>query len=491
MKIFYSLILLFSFQYINAQPGIYSESDIKTQTEYITAEFYKYSSKPKEQEEKLKGLLELDRTNDATYYQLARFYLVQENYPDALSQINKAIKLYKNNKWYHLLAADIQELMLDYTAANQSIENALEIEPKNTALMYRKTHNLFKNGNTDAGINMITEIENKTGTTEKSSYLKLDYLNNEGRKEEGLTVLKNLVRLYPGNVDHMNNLALQYVDLNQIDEGKKMFKKVLAIDPENVQANISLLKDESNTSEESKYLFAIKPLVSNPNIPLDQKIKELIPYVEQIPFEKDIEYVDAIRALSESLVANYPNEAKAHAIRGDIMNLTGQPQTALKSYDRTLELNDNVYSVWAQKMEVLYALSSYKELKKFAEKTIDFYPNNAEGYFWYKISSYALNEINDATSFDDIYGFIAKSNVVNKFKFTLTEAYGLFVLNQANKGLIKLEALKINILKQDAFAQELLGDIYHSLDKPKEALKHWELSKALGNYSDRLQAKLN
>ncbi len=473
-----------------AQVGIYTEDDIALQSQYLSSELAKYQLNPEEQKKALNTAIEDDRSNHAAYYQLARLELNNENYKSALTYIEKAIGLQSSNKWYYLLAADICQLQLDFKGANGFITKALKLEPKNTALKYRVSNNYLKNGNPNLAIKTLEEIEQQVGFNEKTSYLMLDILNENKQFEESISVLKKLTNIYPKDVNHLNNLANQYILLGQQQEAATIREKILSIDPDNVEANIAQLQEtNTETSEESQYLFAIKPLISNKSIPFDDKIKELIPYVEQIDVN-DKESTDALRAISETLVANYPDEAKAHAIKGDIMYITGESEAALKSYNKTLSLNDRVYSVWAQKLEVLYTLSDYEELQSFAEKTIDYYPNQYDAYYWHQVSSILLNKIKDTALYEEEVTFMIGNNQLMKNKSIVVNSLKALKENKAKEAYSQISELDTEYIKSDPFIAEIFGDILAANNQTDEALKYWKISKNIGNNSIRVNEKM-
>lgn len=474
-----------------AQVGKYSESDIKLQTEYLETELAKYQLNSEKQRGQLEKLIEKDRSNDAAYYQLSRLDLDAGNLKNALTYADKAIKINANNKWYYLLAADISELDYDYMAANDYIEKAINIDPENSTLKFRIAHNFLKNGNDEKSLKSLNEIQNNDGVSEKSSYLMLDIYNQSNRFKEGIGVLEKLIDRYPSDVDHLNNLANQYELIGNSKKALEIRNSILEIDPENVESNIAILHDpQEKNSDDSNYLFAIKPLISNSSIPFEEKIKELIPYVEDIPVKNDAEYNNALRSISESLVANYPDEAKAHAIRGDIMYLTGEPSTALKSYDKTLALNNKVYAVWAQKMEVLYTLSDYNELQKFSEKSIDYYPNQKEAYFWYKLACFKNKDFEAASLFNEDLQFMTNANQDMKFYDTVALALKSVEKGNAKEGLEILNKLPENFLNADPFALEIYADALHANGNSEDALKLWKKAQNLGNLSTRINDKI-
>ena len=126
-----------------------SKADLDLETAYLDAQLQKYIGNSDLQKEKLLACIETDRSNSTLQYQLARIYVDEKDYRNALTFANKAAKLDNTNKWFFLLVADINEILLDYTAANTALANAIAIDARNPILQYRIAHNYQKNQDFD------------------------------------------------------------------------------------------------------------------------------------------------------------------------------------------------------------------------------------------------------------------------------------------------------------------------------------------------------
>lgn len=459
-----------------------SESELNTETALIEAHLAKHLGDDTKREEQLKACIENDRSNPNYYYQLAKFYLDQDDPRNALTFAEKATKLNSSNKWFALLEADVQETLLDYTSANAALEQAFAVDGKDQNILYRIAHNAYKNGDKGRAIQTLQKIESIFGITERSSYKMLDLYNSTEDFQSGLSVLNNLLKYDSKNIKHLNNLANQYLLLKDEKNAEKVYRKVLAIDPSNVDANAHLVQRNLNQASDSEYLYAITPLIENENVPFDNKMLELIPYVEKLSETPNSEHTQALQGISDRLIAMYPNEAKAHAIRGDIMYLSGELESALKSYNSTLNLNDKVYSVWTQKMNVLFDLNQQRELKSFAEKSIDYYPNAYEGYFWYALACYKSENLQEGQGYLMDMKMVAGGNpdAVN-YLTLLTSMY-----DSKREGKDQVSALvKSQGLKQskNPLVLHMVGLAYKGLSNDSEADKFYTLAKKYGNVS--------
>ena len=380
------------------------------ETTFIEAELEKYLDNSDRQEKKLLECIEIDRRNPELQYQLGRLYHENGDNRKALDYATKAVNFDSSNKWYQLFVADLNELLLDFTAANASLENVVAMEPKNAVIQMRMAQNYASNGSKDKSIAQLQKMQKIFGVTDQTTFKLLELYNSDKEYDKGVDVLKLAVSNAPKNVEVLNALANQYLLKGKDKEAEKIYRQVIELEPANVVANSQIVRKNVDAAKDSEYLYAIKPLIENPDLPLDAKVLELIPYVEQLQTDDSPELASALQSITEQLTMQYPDEAKAHSIRGDVMYLTGELAPALKSYNKTIDLNDEVYPVWAQKMNVLYDLGNTKDLIQFSEKSIDYYPNQFEGYFWYALGQYDSGDTEEASDYLEEMALVAGGN---------------------------------------------------------------------------------
>ena len=143
------------------------------------------------------------------------------------------------------------------------------------------------------------------------------------------------------------------MEINKPDKATEVYKAVLQMDPDNAQANLALSKSLNDSGADDQYLHSIQSILSNPQVPLDDKIKELIPHLD-----KQIQHPEAAlgRALidaGQGLNQAHPGEAKVQALLGDIYQTNGQDAQAISAYLSALELQPAIWSIWEQALPLL------------------------------------------------------------------------------------------------------------------------------------------
>ncbi len=349
------------------------------------------------------AILKDDVLNSAACYELSRTYTSKGNFAEAITFIHKAIRIEPNNEWYLLMEADIQEKSGDVAATMAMYDRLIVLRP-NQPHYYEMLLSLCKKtGEDDRLLIVLDQYEGVIGLTEPIARTRFETLDRLGRYNEAAATLKELTIVYPANIEY-KFLAASYAKKRGMeDEAIQYYKDVLVSNPENSRAKLALAGTEKASGDDVGYLKSIIPVVSNADIDIDIKLKELIPYVINLSETKDSVLGATLISLTKSLINAHPGDAKSYAIHGDVQAILGNNVDAIQAYSKSTSLNGGVYPVWEQLLSLLMAGRSYHELIRQAELAMVNFPNQAflyymAGYGMYKVEEFdkSIEVLNEA-----------------------------------------------------------------------------------------------
>jgi tetratricopeptide (TPR) repeat protein len=311
-----------------------------------------------------------------------------------------------------------------------------------------------------------------------------------GNEIEAIKQLDLLIAKYPDNKSYLKTKARHLVKKNKVDEAMVLYKKVLTIDTEDTDANLAVLSKGDDKEKPSAYLMALLPIITNQSINIDVKVKELLPYIQNLKKNDNAEVKSAIIDLADKLVLTHPEEAKAYSLYGDVLMITGDINAAIDKYEHTLKLNNKNFAVWEQLMYAYLETQNYDALTKMSNQAIDLYPNQAINFFFASLcSSYKKNYV-EAQSLAEEGLIVSGGNKVSlsKINAALGMAYlGKKELDKAESSVDTSISLSGNL---NAFAYEIMGDIQLAKGNQAKAKENWKKSVDLGNKSKQLLAKI-
>ncbi len=343
-----------------------------------------------------RAILEEDVQNSAACYELSRTLAATGDYSNAISFIHKAIRIEPDNEWYLLMEADIREKSGDLFATMEMYDRLMALRPEKAHYYEMQISLCKKTGDQERLLKVLDKYESARGLTESITRNRFEILDAMGRNDEALAALNKLTVVYPTNTDYKFLAASYARKSGQEEKAKQYYKDVLAIDPQNSRAKLAMANSEKREGDEVGYLKSISPVMSNPGIDPDIKIKELIPYVVDLSKTRDTVLGNALVSLTGQLTNAHPKEAKTFAIHGDVLSILGRRQLAIDAYTQSTLLNGSVYTVWEQLLAMLVDQRSYDELIRQSDLAISNFPNQAYLYYTSGVGLYKKERYREA-----------------------------------------------------------------------------------------------
>ena len=422
-----------------------SEEEVNTQKIFIDASKEKILGNYENAVYLFKEVLKRDQKNHAALYELARIYDVQEKTDKALHSIKEALSIDSENVWYEMFLADIHDKMGKPKEAAKVYEKLVSQDGENTYYYEKWAFYLVKAGDATKAIKVYDKLEDKFGINEELSSKKYRLYLGLGNQKKAAEELELLVKSAPSNTDHKHMLASFYIQVGNQEKAEEIYKEILEIDPDDAYASIALAEKLKAGGDDISYLNTLKPVFEQPDVSIDVKIKELIPYIHKLANSGDEILGKKIIELAEILQKVHPSEAKSFSASGDILYYAGDNQAALQKYQKALELNKSVFTVWEQVMYINLELGNFEELLKTSEEAMDYFPNQAKAYYFNGVANGQLKNHKEAINSLQQALLMSRKNPVLRLDIYNHMAIEYHQLEKYDKSELAFEeALKIN-----------------------------------------------
>jgi len=127
-------------------------------------------------------------------------------------------------------------------------------------------------------------------------------------------------------------------------------------------------KDYKTSYDQLKKAFAL------PDGDIDQKLHILSGYLPKFP---DPNAKASALELSRILTTTYPNDARAYAAYGDMLQQNEYYKEAQPAYKKSIALNNQVYGVWEQLVRIELGNNQIDDAVKDGEEALSIFPNQA------------------------------------------------------------------------------------------------------------------
>jgi tetratricopeptide (TPR) repeat protein len=508
-----------------AQPGTTTEKEVNEQKVFIEANKQKLLENYEEASVLFKEVLKNDPRNHAAAYELARVYDVLDNDEKALSSIKIAVSLNPTNTWYKLFLADVLDKSNNYREVISLFKELSEKQPENEYFYFQTAYYQVKDDKIDDAIDTYSQIEKNFGQSVEVTRKKHTLYLGKGDTKNAAKELESLVKKFPDNVSYLHLLAAFYQQQEQTADAKKVYNRILQLDPTNAEATIALASDKKDKGDDSNYLRSLKAVFNEKNENIDIKIKTLYPYITKISEgNADPEMISSAVELGEILTEVHPNDAKAFSIYGDMLFHAGRDNEAIEQYKKTIAINKNVFSVWEQMMYIYAEQYEMEKLAALSEEAMDIYPNQVKLFYFNGIANGELENYKDAISALNQAVIMAGKKTALKADILVRMVKPLIATGKTEKAQDKANAAMelepnnyrvisanayIAVQKKDYDAAEKLyqsafsnggqsnpevledyGDFMLAQGKEALANEYWIKAQAAGGKSTRLQNKI-
>jgi tetratricopeptide (TPR) repeat protein len=292
---------------------------------------------------------EISRLNPGeavAHYELGRLHLSEGRNAKALECGIIAAQLEPQNKWYHLLNADIMMQLGRFTDAADEIAKAIKLDEKDPDLYLQHATALTYAGKYKEAVRSYDKVESLYGINEDVSFEKhrlyLAMRDADGARRE----LEKLIESNPAEPRYYGALAEFHVRMGNKEKAVEYFNKVLEVDPGNPQVRVSLADYYRQQGNDKQAYSEMMAAFQNPRLDIDSKIRILLTYYSVT--ETATRYKKEAYSLLDTLVSLYPQEAKVWSVYGDFLLRDQRKPEALAMFSKVLEIDSTRFPVWEQ-----------------------------------------------------------------------------------------------------------------------------------------------
>lgn len=425
------------------------------------------------------AVLELDAQNDVAMYEKARCYAALDRVDDADKFFDRAITMNPSNAWYYLTYAKYKEDALQFPAASEIYRRLSQQFPAEPDYHISLAFSELKAGNLKQAAQALEDHKKLLGPTEENTLRLFDIYKRTKDYDKTEEVMQDYLSAFPDNTTILLQYANHKASRNQDAEAKKLYGRILQIDPEHSQASIQYAAIGRESQPEDEQITVLKTALANSTVELDDKIKQLIPFVEKFVQEDKAELGPALLEATEILVQTHPYDAKSYAIAGDVTAQLGEVDQAISYYEQTIELRNTNYQVWEQLFYLYHETYNFKAITDKSDQALSLFPNKAQLYYLSARAFAQMNDHEEALYLVDENIYMTGRTPAAQYRALLLKAEILSKKDPKSAEQLALKAIEINSDAPAAHRVLALSQITSDAKKALEILKaHPEPSSA-------------
>lgn len=397
---------------------------------------YKVQGRTDEAILELEKCLAIREDDDAVFYALSKLELQRGNAEISANYIQRASEIAPDNIWYIEELAYMHFENQEFGKAAEEFGQLVEKEPRNIDWQYAYSEALMRNGQSKEALEVFKTMEAQVGKHPHFAIQRYSVWMKSGNKSEAEQVLLDAQNDFPEDASIIGTLVDHYYKTNQTQKAEEFLIKLVDADPQNGRAQLALADIYQKREEMDKAYAALKMAVESPNLDIDTKMGVLINIQEQ-----SFTVPEEMYPIVESFVTMYPDSAKSHSIQGDYLLRAERDEEALASYQKALEIDNNLFPIWNQVLILQFELKDYKNLYTSSKECFELFPTSTTAYLLHGI---AANETKNYQSAIDALS-VGVEMVTGSDKDLKAEFYGQ--LGEAYFGIREYESSIKNFKK--------------------------------------------
>jgi tetratricopeptide (TPR) repeat protein len=416
-------------------------------------------------------VLSINGKNATARFELAKLLEEKAMNTEALTLIEQAIDIDPKNTFFLDFKADLLGKLGKLKEAIKTYEKIIKIQPANLEVLYKIGDSWLVTGEYEKAVENYNRVEAIIGVDEQMSLQKEKIWLQLNKLDKAEEEIKKLIVAYPAEVRYYNILAELYRANNLPDKAFEVYTQVEKISPDEAFLNMQLADYYRIKGDKEKSFSYLKRAFSNKNLDIDTKMKVLISYYTLT--ETNSKLKEHAYELLAILADVHSNDAKAFAVYGDFLYRDERYKEAKFQYSKCLELDKRRYPVWSQYLLILSQLNDNDSLVIAATEAIELFPVEAFSYLLKGVGLIQKKKYSMAVETLKEGKMVAiERPILGQFWTSLGDAYNEL------KDHVKSDSCYVEALKLDPSNANVLNNYSYYLSVRKKDLeKAKEMSK--------------
>jgi tetratricopeptide (TPR) repeat protein len=346
----------------------------------------------------------------------------------------------------------------------------------------------LQNEDPKKALKALDKWEALVGINEDIAFKKHIVFVGLGDHKKAAAEYKKLIEAYPKELKYRHRLAEFYQQTGDANNARLTYEEILRRKPDDPVARMALAGSDSKS--DGAKLAAMRPLFEDRNVPIDEKVKAIMPYFAKIQGANDPAFVQNLLDLGVLAEQNHPDDPKAWSLSGDLFYHADRPEEALTRYRRCISLNPTVFAVWDNTLTLLAAQKNYDELLRTAERAMDAFPNQPKACYYYGAAANIKGRPDDALPVLEQGLLMTANNPA--LRLDLTDQIGLALLAKKDYAgaIARYEQALARGGDQHPGLLEHLGDACSLNGQGAKAVEYWKKAHAIRR-SPALEQKIS
>jgi tetratricopeptide (TPR) repeat protein len=247
----------------------------------------------------------------------------------------------------------------------------------------------------DKSFRIYQELEKTVGINEQLTLNKVKLLKSQNKLREAEGELQRLTESDTLQGRYYMLLAEFYLEQNDLDNTKKMYDRILQLDPSNADLQLALHDYYNKKGDELQAYEYLKKALLNPD--LEMQVKASIVESYYVQAEKNNVFARAQGTeLAEILLKTNPSASEANALYADFLRLDKKNAEAAVYYYKAAMNEKKDFRIWDNLLYVDNEMNRNDSLERHSDRAMELFPNQPVNYLYNGVANAQLRNYQKA-----------------------------------------------------------------------------------------------
>ncbi|KXK42686.1 MAG: Tetratricopeptide TPR_1 repeat-containing protein [Bacteroidetes bacterium OLB11] len=329
---------------------------------------------------------------------------------NAVKNVKKACELEPDNKYFRNLYFQLLMYNNKYKDAENQLNFLISKYPENTDYLFKKAMLFVKTKEYDNAIEVLDQIEQKSGFNEDVILQKKSVYEAMGKTNEAITQIQKLRKEEPGAIQYIIMMIDTYEKANQKQKSEPLYKELETNFKNEPIAQVALAQYYLGKNNQSQYQYYIEKLSKIKTLTPKQKISLLIPTIQKLNVDSSKQNIN-IATLAKKIIEASPDSKDAKLFYANVLYYTKQYDEALYEYKKIIRLDESNFEIWNSIISISFDKNEMDSVVNYGNKWIENFPNNPLPYLLTAIGYQQLKNYEPAIKNLDIAAGLNSDNL--------------------------------------------------------------------------------
>ncbi len=341
----------------------------------------------------LQYCMKIDSTNASVLFELGNFFNSIQNKDKAYTYYKKAATYDSDNFYYNMALAASYAEKQEYKEAAVVYQKLINLNSSKIELYMYLSEVYRLDGDLNNSIQALNDLERTMGMNEKITIQKFKLYSALNDKKKAYAEVQKYIDKYPQEIRYYILLGNLYLQDGKIKEAYAALSKAKSIDSEDPYLITSMANYYQTINDQPKAEAELRAALFSSKTDIDTKIGILSQYIGILQQNK--QDLAPANALLDSLMIEYPQEAKLNLLYGNLLMVQDKKKEANFQYRVYAESDPTNPMGWEQLLQST-DVDSIDALIDVCKSAIVYLPEEPLFYFYLSVGEYQKQEYKEA-----------------------------------------------------------------------------------------------